>query len=53
MNREWTMYSFSVKGFKVGTRNLDKSDVGVPLADRIGGKDGQIFFTERIPGFDP
>ena len=28
------MYSFSVKGFKIGTRNLAKSYVGVPLADK-------------------
>ena len=44
-NESWTVYSFSVKGFKIGTRNLAKSYVGVSMTDRIGRKDGQLFST--------
>ena len=44
-NESWTVYSFSVKGFKIGTRNLAKSYVGVPIADKIGHKDGQLSLT--------
>ena len=39
------MYSFSVEGIKIGTRNLAKSYVGVPIADKIGRKDGQLSLT--------
>ena len=28
-NESWPVYSFSVKGFEIGTRNLAKSYVGV------------------------
>ena len=39
------MYSFSVKGFKIGTRNLAKPYVGVPIADKVELKDGQLSLT--------
>ena len=39
------MYSFSVKDFKIGTRNLAKSYVVVPMVDRIGQKDEQLSST--------
>ena len=34
------MYSFSGKGFKMRTINLAK--IGVPVAEKIGQKDGQL-----------
>ena len=51
---------FSVRGIKIRTRYLAKSYVGVPIADRIGWKDGQLPVTGlwtlacplRMPGFD-
>ena len=44
INHELCTHS-QLKGFKIGTRNLAKSYVGVPMADRIGRKDGQLFST--------
>ena len=34
------VYSFKVKGVSNGTKNLDGLYVGVPIADKIGRKDG-------------
>ena len=45
-NESWTVYSFSLKGFKIGTKNLaNLLYAGVPMADRIGLKDGQLSST--------
>ena len=44
-NESWTVYSFSLKGFKIGTKNLANLYAGVPMADRIGLKDGQLSST--------
>ena len=41
-NESWTVYSFSVKDFETGMRNLAKSYVCVPIADRLGWNDGQL-----------
>ena len=38
--KSWTVYSFSGKGFKMRTINLAK--IGVPVAEKIGQKDGQL-----------
>ena len=43
---------FSVRGCKIGTRDLAKSHVGVPIDDRIGRKENSLSGM-RIPGFDP
>ena len=34
------MYSFKVKGVNNGTKKLDSLYLGVPIADKIGRKDG-------------
>ena len=44
-NKSWTVYSFLVKSFKIGTRNLAKLYVGAPIADKIEWKYGQLFST--------
>ena len=43
-NESWTVYSFSVKGFKI-TRSLAKSYIVMSIADRMGRKDGQFLFS--------
>lgn len=60
-NESWTVYSFSDKGFKIGRRNLAKSYIGMPIANKIGRKDGQVSFVglwtsaclKKMPGCDP
>ena len=59
-NESRAFYSLSVKDFKIGSGNLDKSNVGVPLGNRIGRKGGPLSFTDLwtlaspygIPNFD-
>ena len=43
-NESWTVYSFSVKAFKIG-KKLAKSFGGLPMGDRIKRKDGQLSST--------
>ena len=45
-DESWTVYSFSVKGFKTGTRILPNSYVGLPMEYvQIWRKDGQLSST--------
>ena len=44
-NELWTVFSFSGKRFKIETRNLAKSNVDMPIADKMGQKDGKLFVT--------
>ena len=52
-NESWTVYSFSVKGLKIRTRNLAELYAGVLMTDRIGWKHGHlsstIFYTLSCP----
>ena len=55
------MYSLVVKGSSIGTKNFASLYVGVPMADKIGLKDGRpsvtILWTLAkpyvIPGLEP
>ena len=59
-NESRAFYSLSVKDFKIGSGSLDKSNIGVPLGNRIGRKGGPLSFTGLwtlaspygIPNFD-
>ena len=44
-NESWTVYSFWDKTLKIGTWDLAKLYVGVPIANRIRQKDGHLYFT--------
>ena len=39
-NESLIVYSFKVKGIKSGSKNLDSLYVGVPIANKIGQKEG-------------
>ena len=39
------MYSLVVSGFSIGTKNFASFYVGVPMADKIGLKDGRPSVT--------
>ena len=39
------MYSLVVRGFSIGTNNFASLFVGVPMADKIGLKDGRTSVT--------
>ena len=55
------MYSLVVRGSSIGTKNYASLHVGVPMADKIGSKDGRpsvtILWTLAksyiIPGLEP
>ena len=44
-NESLTQYSLEVKSLRIGTRNLAILHVGVPMAERIGRKAGQLSIT--------
>ena len=45
MKMSCELFSFSGKRFKIETRNLAKSNVDMPIADKIGQKDEKLFVT--------
>ena len=51
------MYSLVVRGSSIGTKNFAILCLGVPVADKIGLKDGRpsvtIFWTLAKPGLEP
>ena len=55
------MYSLVVRGSSIGTQNFARLYIGVPMADKIGLKDGRPFVTILltlakpciIPGLEP
>ena len=59
-NESWTVKSLTVKGDKIGTKNFARLYVGVPIADKMGQKEGQLslmgLYTsalpQSIPGLD-
>ena len=60
-NESWTVKSLTAKGDKKRTKKFARLYVGVPMADNIGRKNGQLFWTGlctlarpyKIPGLDP
>ena len=56
-----TVCSFFVKGVKNDCKNLDRLQVGVPTADKVGRRGGSPFLfslrifpkPHKIPGLDP
>ena len=41
-NESWTVNSLTVKGDKIGTKNFARLYVGVPIANKMGRKEGQL-----------
>ena len=41
-NESWTVNSLAVKGDKIGTKNIARLYVGVPIVDKMGRKEGQL-----------
>ena len=41
-NESWAVNSLTVKGNKIGTKNFTRLYVGVPIADKMGRKEGQL-----------
>ena len=41
-NESWTVNSLTVKSDKIGTKNFARLYVGVPIADKMGQKEGQL-----------
>ena len=41
-NKSWTVNSLTVKGDKTGTKNFSRLYVGVPIAVKMGWKEGQL-----------
>ena len=41
-NESWTVNSLTVKGDKIGTKNFAILYVGVPIANKMGRKEGQL-----------
>ena len=41
-SQSWTVNSLTVKDDKIGTKSFAKLEVGVPIADKMGRKDGQL-----------
>ena len=41
-NESWTVNSLTIKGGKIGTKNFARLYVGVPIADKMGRKEGQL-----------
>ena len=41
-NESWTVNSLTVNGDKIGTKNFDRLYGGVPIADKMGRKEGQL-----------
>ena len=41
-SESWTVNSLTVKGDKIGTKNFARLYVGVPIADKMGRKEGQL-----------
>ena len=41
-NESWTVNSLTVKGDKIGTKNIARLYVGVPIVDKMGRKEGQL-----------
>ena len=44
-NKSLTLYSLEVRSLRIETRNLAILHVGVPMAERIGRKAGQLSIT--------
>ena len=41
-NESWTVNSLTVKDEKIGNKNFSRLYVGVPIADKMGQKKGQL-----------
>ena len=60
-NEWWTVHSLTVKGDKIGTKTFARLYVGVPIADKMGQKEGQLSMIglcilalpQSIPGLHP
>ena len=60
-NESWTVNSLTVKGDKIGTKNFARLYVGVPIADKMSRKEGQLSIIglctlalpQSIPGLNP
>ena len=60
-NEWWTVNSLTVKGDKIGTKTFARLCVVVPIADKMGQKEGQLSMIglcilallQSIPGLHP
>ena len=45
-NESWTVNSLTVTGDKIGIKNFARLYVGVPIADKMGRKEGQLSMVD-------